>query len=143
MSGPGLSTPRVRFCSGCERALPLSRFVSAQRRCKGCAAGRKAQRLAEIRENPEMCATVARLGLIVASTEALGLALHAAGWSLRAIAIHCGVCEGTAKRWVDPTAAKEHKARRRRKGLCADCGAFAGGKSRCPKHREIHAARQR
>lgn len=140
MSRPGLSTPRVRFCNGCEIALPLAHFVSTQRRCKACRAERTAQRIVEIQEDSEMRATVASLGL---TRKALGVALRALGWSFRAIAVHCGVSQRTAKCWTDPKVAKDHKARRRRKGLCADCGAFAGGKSRCPKHREIHAARQR
>ena len=129
------------YCHGCEAVYPRESFRSGDTRCKACRAERTAERLELLRNDPFIAAVIRE----TPQNEDVGAwyrALVAQGLAIRAIAVHVGLSAVSVSRAMSKAGAR-YKAARKALGKCADCGRFAEGKSRCPKHREIHAARQR
>ena len=131
----------VRFCNGCEKVYPKACFQGAQRTCKACRAERTAERLETLRNDPFIAAVIRE----TPRGEDVGAwyrALVAQGLTIRAIAVHVELSSESVSRAMSKAGAR-YKAVRKALGKCADCGRSAEGKSRCPKHAAVHAARYR
>lgn len=139
MKGPGLAPlPKVRFCHGCDTVYPLVYFADS--RCRGCRAERTAERLEQLLNDPFITAAIRETPRGESAADYYR-ALVAQGISIRAIAVHVGLGDSTVSRAMSGRAG-QYKAVNKARGKCADCGASGEGKTRCPKHREMHAARE-